>query len=369
MARNPHLFVGSLNREAPYFQGARGKGISVFSFDPASGATSLVHETGGIDNPSFIAVHPTNGCIYAVSEVFGWNEGVATAYRFDEEKGRLVYLNKQPTLGSITAHASFDRTGRYLLVVNYAIGELDELPGKAVAVFPIRADGGLDPAVSSAAHEGTGPNAARQERAHAHCIFATPDNRFVIVADLGIDKVVAHRFDAATGALSPGRETSLPPGSGPRHFVFHPNGRLAFVINELDSTIAALAFDAATGGFTIVDSVSALPGVSGIESHCSSLQITPDGRFLTGANRGHDSLVTYSVDAATGKLGFVGFTPTGGKTPRDHTVDPSGRWLLVCNQNSDRITVFRIDPASGALTDAGRAIETGTPMCAKFGGA
>jgi len=366
MAGNKPLFVGSLNREAPYFQGARGKGISVFSFDPTSGASSFLSETAGIDNPSFIAVHPSNGCVYAVSEVFGWNEGVVSAYRFDAGKGRLVYLNKQPTLGSITAHASFDRTGRYLLVANYAIGEPDELPGKAVAVFPIRADGGLGPAVSSVAHAGSGPNASRQERPHAHCIFATPDNRFAIVADLGIDKVVAHRFDAASGELSPGRETSLAPGAGPRHFVFHPSGRFAFVINELDSTIAALAFDPATGGFTLLDTVSALPGISGLESHCSSLQITPDGRFLTGANRGHDSIVTYAVDQATGKLRFVGFTPTGGKTPRDHTVDPSGRWLLVCNQNSDRITVFRIDPESGALTDSGHPIETGTPMCAKF---
>lgn len=361
------LFVGCLNREAPYFQGARGKGIAAYAFDPATGAATLLSETAGVDNPTYLAVHPLNGCVYAVSEVFGWNEGVVTAYRFDPDKGRLVYLNKQPTLGSIAAHASFDRTGRYLFVANYAIGDPAELPGKSVAIFPLRADGGLDPAVSSAAHAGKGPNPARQERAHAHCIFPSPDNRFVVVADLGTDRLVAHRFDPATGALSPGRESALAPGAGPRHFVFHPNGRFAFVINELDSTIAALAFDPATGAFSVIETVSALPGVEGLDSHCSGLQIGPDGRFLYGANRGHDSIVIHSVDAATGKLRFVGFAPCGGSTPRDHVIDPSGRYLLACNQNSDVVSVFRIDPATGTLADTGRPISVGTPMCAKFG--
>lgn len=364
-----YLFVGCLNREAPYFQGARGKGIAVFAFDPETGAATAVTEATGVDNPTFLAVHPSNGCVYAISEVFGWAEGVVSAYRFDPAKGRLVYLNKQPTLGSIAAHASFDRSGRYLFVANYAIGDPDELPGKSIAVFPVRADGGLDPAVASAAYTGSGPNAARQERPHAHCIFPTPDNRFVVVADLGTDRLIAHPFDAATGALSAGVESRLPPGAGPRHFVFHPNGRLAFVINELDSTIAALSFDAATGRLTVVDTVSALPGVEGIESHCSSLQISPDGRFLYGANRGHDSIVIHAVDAATGRLAFVGFAPSGGRTPRDHMIDPSGRWLLACNQNSDVVTVFAVDQATGTLKDAGRPIAVGTPMCARLGAA
>ena len=367
MGERQVLFVGCLNREAPYFQGARGKGIAAYAFDPATGAATLVGETTGVDNPTYLAVHPSSGSVYAISEVFGWNEGVVTAYRFEPEKGQLVYLNKQPTLGSIAAHASLDRTGKYLFVANYAIGDPDELPGKSIAVFPIRADGGLDPAVSSAVHAGIGPKPARQERAHAHCVFPSPDNRFVVVADLGIDRLVAHRFDAATGVLSPGRESPLAPGAGPRHFVFHPNGRFALVINELDSTITALAFDAATGAFSIVDTVSALPGVEGLDSHCSGLQITPDGRFLYGANRGHDSIVIHSVEAATGKLGFVGFAPCGGRTPRDHVIDPWGLYLLACNQNSVVVAVFRIDRATGTLTDTGRPFSVGTPMCAKFG--
>lgn len=368
MGEKTILFIGSLNREAPYFQGARGKGIAAYVFDLDSGEAELAAETVGIDNPTYLAVHPSNGCLYATSEVFGWNEGTVTAYRFDRAGGRLVYLNKQPTLGSIAAYCSIDRTGRFLLVANYAVGPLEDLPGKGVAVFPIREDGGIDPAVASAAHRGSGPNQARQDRPHAHCILASPDNRHLVVADLGIDKLVSHRFDESTGAMSPGASTGLAAGAGPRHFVFHPDGRRAYVINELNSTINALAYDAAASSFSVTDTVSALPVSGHGESHCASLQISPDGRFIYGANRGHDSIVIHAVDQASGRLALVGLEPTRGATPRDHVIDPSGRFLVVCNQNADRVVVFRRDAATGRLTDIGRPIEIGTPMCAKFGG-
>jgi 6-phosphogluconolactonase len=365
MGEKTILFVGSLNREAPYFQGARGKGIAAYTFDLDSGEATLAGETAGIDNPTYLTVHPSNGCLYATSEVFGWNEGTVTAYRFDRASGRFVYLNKQPTLGSISAYCSIDRTGRFLLVANYAVGPLDDLPGKAVAIFPIRADGGVDPAVASAAHQGSGPNQARQERPHAHCILASPDNRHVIVADLGIDKLVSHRFDEKSGTILPATSTGLAAGAGPRHFAFHPDGR-AYVINELDSTICALAYDAGSGTFTVLDTVSALPETGHGESHCASIQISPDGRYIYGANRGHDSIVIYAVDQASGRLALVGLESTRGATPRDHVIDPSGRFVLVCNQNADRVVVFRRDAASGRLADTGKPIETGTPMCAKF---
>ena len=366
MDRKSFVFVSSLNRGAPYFQGARGKGIAAYAFDPETGGTALAGEVEGIDNPTYLAVHPTNGSLYAISEVFGWNEGTVTAYRFDPNSGKFKYLNKQPTLGSITAYCSLDRTGRFLLVANYSIGPLDDLPGKSVAIFPLRADGGLDPAVASASHEGKGPNEARQERSHAHCIMASPDNRHVIIADLGIDRMVAHGFDAKNGAIELSASSELAPGAGPRHFVFHPDGRHAFSINELDSTINALAYDAASGAFALRDTVSALPEMGSVESHCAGIQISPDGRFVYGANRGHDSIVIYAVDASSGKLSLVGLEPTRGATPRDHVIDPSGRFLLVCNQNADCVVVFRRDAATGKLTDNGRPIAVGTPMCAKF---
>ena len=217
MGEESILFIGSLNREAPSFKRAKGKGIAAYRFDLDSGEATLAGETAGIDNPSYLTVHPSNGCLYATSEVFGWNEGTVTAYRFDRASGRLIYLNKQPTLGSMPAYCSIDRTGRFLLVANYAIGPLDDLPGKSVAVLPIRGDGGVDPAAASAAHTGSGPNRARQERSHAHCIMASPDNRTVVVADLGIDSLVSYRFDAKTGTITL-RPASLPvlvPGISP----------------------------------------------------------------------------------------------------------------------------------------------------------
>ena len=369
MSGKTFVVVGCLNREAPYFKGAHGKGLAVFEFAPESGRLTLVSEKPGIDNPTYLTVHEGNGCIYASSEVFGWNEGVVSAYRLHPETGALTYINKQPALGSITAHHSFDKTGRFLLVANYSIyaEPADSGPDQAVAVLPIRSDGGLGAPASSHAHPGGGPNALRQERSHAHCIFVSPDNRHALVADLGTDEVVVYRFNAENGALTPSgpKPFKMSGGAGPRHFVFHPSGRWIYLINELDSTVAALAFDAASGGLNLLHTVAALPAGYREESHCSGIQITPDGRFLYGANRGHDSIAAYAIDPSTGKLSLIGHQSTLGRTPRDFTVDPSGRFLIVANQDSDLLTLFRIDRDTGKLIEAGRA-EIGTPMCAKF---
>lgn len=370
MSARTLLVVGCLNREAPYFQGARGKGIAVFAFDEATGALSKLSEKTGTDNPNYLAVHEGNRCVYAVSEVLGWNEGLVTAYRLDPATGTLSYINKQPTLGSITAYASFDRAGKFLLVANYSVyvEPRDNLPDQVVAVMPVRGDGGLGTPVASRAHTGAGPNPQRQERSHAHCVMATPDNRHVVVADLGIDKLMVYRFDAGTGALSPGEvpSVSLPPGAGPRHFAFHPTARFAFVISELDSTIAALSFDQARGSFQLLHTVPALPAGYRDESHCADLHVSPDGRFLYGSNRGHDSIVIHAIDQATGRLTLVGHQPTLGKTPRNFAIDPSGRFLIAANQNGDSLVVFRIDDETGKLIDTGKRAEIGTPMCVKF---
>ena len=369
MTERTFVVVGSVTRDTPYFQGARGKGITVFAFDETSGGFTRLSEKGGVDNPTYLTVHERNRCVYANSEVFGWNEGTVSAYRLDSRSGMLSYINKQPALGSILAHNSLDRTGRFVLVANYSVYAEpgDSLPDQSVVVMPIRADGGLGPPVCSRSHSGAGPNAARQERSHAHCILASPDNAHVLVADLGIDQLVVYRFDAASGALSASPTSfTVKAGAGPRHIAFHPSGHYVYAINELDSTIVALAFDAASGGLTLLQTVPALPSGYSEESHCAGLQLTPDGRYLYGSNRGHDSLVVYAVNEATGQLSFVEHHSCLGKTPRDFAIDPSGRFLLVANQDSDAMVVFRIDPASGKLTDAGRQAEIGTPMCVKF---
>ena len=363
------VVVGSLTRDAPYFQGARGKGITVFAFDEKSGQLTRLAEKGGVDNPTYLSVHEGNRCVYANSEVFGWNEGTVSAYRLDPRTGSLSYLNKQPALGSILAHNSLDRTGRFLFVANYSVHAEaeDRLPDQSVVVMPIREGGALGPPLSSHPHSGSGPKADRQERSHAHCAMASPDNRHVLVADLGIDQLVVYRFDAACGVLSPAPTSfSMKPGAGPRHFVFHPLGRYVYAINELDSTIVALGFDAASGALRHLQTVPALPSGYAEESHCAGLQLAPDGRFLYGSNRGHDSLVVYAVDEATSRLSFVEHHSCLGRTPRDFTIDPSGRFLLVANQNSDTVMVLRIDPETGKLADAGARAEIGTPMCVKF---
>lgn len=368
MAGRTFVVVGSLNRDAPYFQGARGKGITVLAFDTATGALTKLSEKPGVDNPTFLSVHEGNGCVYATSEVFGWNEGTISAYKLDPATGKLAYINKQSSLGSIIAHNSFDRTGKFLLAANYSVyaEPEDSQPDQAVVVMPIRADGGLGAPVSSRAHSGTGPNAARQERSHAHCVLVSPDNKHAIVNDLGIDQVVVYRFDANTGALTPtGTSFKMPPGAGPRHFAFHPSGKFAYVINELASTVAALAFDASKGAFTLLHDLPALPAGYGEESHCADLHATPDGRFLYGSNRGHDSLAIYAIDQATGRLSLVGHQSTLGKTPRNFAIDPAGQFIIVANQNSDTLVVFRIG-SDGRLSDTGQRADIGTPMCVKF---
>jgi 6-phosphogluconolactonase len=235
-------------------------------------------------------------------------------------------------------------------------------------VMPIRTDGGVGTPVTSRAHSGSGPNAQRQDRSHAHCIRTTPDNRHVVVADLGIDKLVTYRFDGNFGELTPGEVSylDLPPGSGPRHFVFHPSARFAYVINELEASITTLSFDQFSGSFQLLDVVPTLPADYREVSECADLQISTDGRFLYGSNRGHNSIAIHAVNQSTGRLMLVGHQSTLGETPRNFAIDPSGRYLVVANQNGDSLIVFRIDDVTGGLADTGERVEIGTPMCVKF---
>jgi 6-phosphogluconolactonase len=362
MAGQTYLFVGSLNRKAPYFQGANGTGISLYRFDDATGDAELLGTSDDIDNPTFLTVDPSRKTLYAVSEVFGRKEGIVAAYRYDLPAGRLDYINMQPALGSITAYDSLAGGGRFLLVANYAMG--DGGPDQSVVVFPIREDGGLAPACASVGHRGTGLNAARQERSHAHCAIEVPGSGRVLVADLGLDQVLTYRL-GDDGALERTGSYRTAPGAGPRHLALHPTKPLVFVINELGSTISSLRLGQ-DGSLQEIATISALPADATMHNDCSDLQISPDGRFLYGCNRGHDSVVILSVDGDTGALGLVGHVPCGGATPRNCGLTPSGRHLLVANQNSDVIAVLRRNEEDGTLADTGRPIQTGTPMCVKF---
>ena len=364
MTRYALLFIGSVNR-ASVLGPARGEGLSVFMFDEDSGRATHQSTFQGIDNPTYIAVDAGRALLYAVSEVYGWNEGTVSAFSFDRRDGTLSYLNKQPTLGSITNQASISPSGNHVFIANYAHnpgwgGYYDEdVPGQAAAVFPVDARGRLGPATSSVAHEGTGPDPARQNRTHPHCAMASPDGRFVLVADLGIDQVISYRFEH--GVLSRSSVFAMPPGSGPRHLKFSADGRFAYVMNELSSTMAHLAYDAESGQLSLLQVISTLPEGFYAWNNCSELQISPDGRFLYAANRGHDSIAVFRIDPETGALTAVDRTPSGGAIPRNIGLSPSGSHLLAANQQGDCVAIFRRDPEAGTLTEVG-AIEIGMPM-------
>jgi 6-phosphogluconolactonase len=355
-------FVGTLTRPAPYFQTANGDGLSVYSFDEETLAVERLANAPDIENPTFLSVDASGNHVYANSEVFGWKEGLVSAFRFDRETAALTYINMQPALGSITAQNAVTRDNSKLLVVNYSMGAGG--PDRAAVVYGFRQDGGLRPPISSIVREGTGPNTERQERSHAHSITEIADN-IMIVADLGTDSLASYRL-TAEGTLEHLHESKTAPGAGPRHVALHPNGRFLFVMNELNSTISSFAIDTKTGALTAVDAQPAVPDEARSHNHCSDIQISPDGRFVYGANRGHDSIVVFETDPESGRLSHVGFFPCGGATPRNLALTPSGRHLFCANQNADRISIFERDPQTGALADTGKTIEIGTPMCVRI---
>ncbi len=354
------LFIGTLNREAPYFQGARGNGLNVFGFDEDALTFRKRASYRHVENPTYLSVSADGRRIYANSEVADWREGLVTAFAFDPAIDRLEYLNTQPSLGSITAHNMISRDGRRLFVANYTVGEGG--PEQSLVVFDLT-EQGLSPAVASVAHQGSGPDAARQERAHAHSVTDVGGG-MVIVADLGMDALITYRI-GADGVPERIAVAQTAPGAGPRHLALHPGGRLVFVMNELDSTVTAYGFDPFTGVLTLIDCQPAVPVEARAGNHCSDIQISPDGRFLYGGNRGHDSISIFEV-GPDGRLTPRGFVPCGGATPRHLAITPSGRHLLVACQNADRVSVLARDQATGGLSDTGVGLQIGTPMCLKF---
>jgi 6-phosphogluconolactonase len=322
-----------------------------------------VGTAGGIKNPSFLAIHPSGRFLYAVCEVndlAGKPGGGVTAFSLDGRTGRLSLLNQQTSGGKGPCHLVVDATGTNVLVANYG--------GGSVAVLPIGEDGRLKEPSCFIQHAGSSVNPRRQQGPHAHSINVDPGNRFAMVADLGLDKVLVYRFDARRGQLEPNDPPSvaLKPGAGPRHFSFHPDGHHAYVINELHSTITALGYDAQRGKLTAIQTVSTLP--AGFEGNNSTaeVQVHPSGRFVYGSNRGHDSIAIFAVDAPTGKLTPVGHELTQGETPRNFALDPTGTWLLAENQRTGTVVVFRIDQQTGKLSATGQVLEIPSPVCIKF---
>jgi 6-phosphogluconolactonase len=342
----------------------RAEGIGIFRFDPESGALSPVDTLAGVSNPSFLALAGDGETLYAGERfLYAVNErrdGMVSAFTRDAGSGALTYLNSQSSAGADPCFVSVDASGRFVLTANYSSG--------TVAVFPISDDGSLEPASSVVQHEGSSVNEKRQAGPHAHMIAPAPEGRFILASDLGTDHVEVYELNGASGTLLNVGSIALAPGAGPRHFAFGRDGSTLYVLNELDSTLSVFDWNGESGQATHRQTAPTLPNDFDGESTCAHVVVSPDGRFVYGSNRGHDSIAIWSVDAASGEISLVGHESTRGKEPRNFAIDPSGRWLLAANQHSDTIVTFERDMERGTLKPTRSEISTPTPVCIVFAG-
>lgn len=336
----------------------KAEGIYVFRMDERNGTLAPVQTVSGVDSPSFLTLHPNRRTLYAVNESGDAGGGVS-AFSVESGSGRLAPLGKQSSHGTSPCYVSVDPTGRCALVANYGNG--------IVSVFPLQPDGSLGQASHVVQHVGSSTN-RRQAGPHAHSIVIDPSGQFVLSADLGCDRVFVYRLDAGAGKLSPHDipYAQVSSGAGPRHIAFHPNQRLAFVNNEIDSSVTSFTWDAERGVLSVNDTRSTLPEDFTGNNSTAQVTVHPNGAFVYVSNRGHDSIAVFSVDRERGKLTPLGHVSSGGKTPRNFNLDPSGTFLHAANQNSGNIVTFRVDPASGLPSPAGHTTAVPAPVCVLF---
>lgn len=349
------------------FRGDTSKGIYAFRFDSDSGTIEPLGLVAEASRPLFLALHPNRRFLYAVSRpspVDRKHIGVVLAYSIDSHTGKLTPLNSMPSRGIDPAYISVDKTGNNVLVANYGSNSGQG----AVAVFPIKKDGSLADASDFVEYSGSGVHPQRQQGSHSHAIDSAPDNRFVIVTDLGLDKLFVYRFDLGKGKLDANDPpfATLQAGAGPRHIVFHPSGRFLYVVNEIQSTITAFAYDASAGTLKPLQTVATLPKDFSGASSAAEIRIHPNRKFIYSMNRGHDSVTLFAIDPKTGMLTLIEVVSTQGKTASNFSIDPSGSWLLAANQGSDTLVVFRLDPNTGKLWATGKSFAIGTPSCVSF---
>jgi len=349
----------------PQYGAANGRGIGRLVFDDETGQLSPIDLTGNVDDTAWLVTDPKRRRLYSTSEITGTNQSAVVAYEVGAEGRGMNRVGEQQTLGNEACHMSLSTDGRFLLVANYNGANPDGYPDAALTVFPIGSDGALEAPVASVRHGGRGPNADRQTSAHAHCVVQCPNNDIVYVSDLGIDRLVAYALDN-TGGLTrqPGRDFSFPPGLGPRHLVFHPDGRSLFAVSELIPTVVSLAVDAVTGALTQRDAFR-IPARDGGIVQPAGILLAPDNRHLVVSLRVCHEILVLRI-GADGRLTQTARVKSGGKTPRDLAFSPSGRHLVVANQDSDRLTVFRVDHAAGTLSEPVQHFDIGTPMSVKL---
>lgn len=341
------------------------KGIYRSRFDAATGRLSSAELAAEAKDPAWLAIHPNGKFLYAIDESADSkrNPGAGvSAYALNPATGALTLLNQQSHGSTGACHLSVDATGRTVLVANYG--------GGGVSALSLQPDGRLGALGSVIQHTGSSVNPARQKSPHAHQIIVSPDNRFALVPDLGLDRILVYAVDSAAAKLAAHEpaSTAVAPGSGPRHLAFHPSGRFAYVINEMLCTMTAFRYDATRGTLTNVQTLSTLPPGETVQTGTSTAEVIahPSGKFLYGSNRGHNTIVAYAIDATTGQLTLIGHQSTLGKTPRHFALDPTGRWLLAENQDSHTVAVFCIDEQSGRLTPTGPLLPVPSPVSAVF---
>lgn len=332
-------------------------GIITYEQDPGNGALSGVYRRE-IDGASFLALGPAGGYLYSVNRIDG---GTVIAHEINGPDGTLTELNRTSSEGSGPAYISVDGHGDYAFVANYA--------GGTVAMYPIRHDGGIGPACDVIEHAGSSVDPDRQTAPHPHSIGPGPNDRFVYAPDLGTDEVWIYEIDRDADALVPATPeptAALHDGAGPRHFAFHPDRPIVYVINELDSTLTTFAYAAETGALSALDRIDTLPDTADEESYCADIHVHPNGRWVYGSNRGHDSIVLCEVDETDGTVRAIDHTDAAGHWPRNFAIDPTGEHLYVENRRTDNIVPFAIDQGDGTLTRTASELSVTEPICLVF---
>ncbi|MBW4022134.1 MAG: lactonase family protein [Proteobacteria bacterium] len=357
MPRSPHtslVAIGTYTERMPHVAG-KGAGIHLRRFDLATGLFGAEFIAGGLRNPTYLTVTPAGDRLYAVCEIDAAEGPTLETFAIDRDALTLTHLAATPIAGGWPCHLSLNADATQLYVANYQTGD--------VLIMALDASGVPAGALGLPARPGSGPNADRQEAAHAHCVVPSPDGRHLYICDLGTDEIVRHPVVGSGVTASPDLVIPATPGAGPRHILFSPSGRSLLAIHELSSTISLHGM--ANPGRMLAE-ISTLPeGWTG-QSTCAAIRIHPSGRFVYASNRGHDSVFVAELDEAAGQLRAVGSWPAGGRTPRDIAISPDGRFLLAASQDEDRIRVFAIDPATGALTPTDETLDIASPVCLCF---
>lgn len=330
-------------------------GIYQYKYDVHTGELTYANSISGIVNPSYLTVNRLGNMLYSVSEVDDADGGVVS-FQIHPETGQLTWVNEQSTQGIAPCYLETDADSKCLVVANY---------GGSACSFPIMEDGQIGRIADWIERAGQSIITDRQAGSHPHSAVVSPSNQYVLVPDLGADKVYIYKLDAETYKLIAHREIDVKPGAGPRHLVFHPTGRFAYLINELDNTIIAYSVDEEIGNLSEIQTISTLPSDFDGVSYAADIHITPDGKYLYGTNRGHDSLAAFAIQE-DGQLTLLEHKSTGGSFPRNFTIDPDGNFLLVANQQSDLIVSFKIDKGTGRLLDTGHTITVERPVCIKI---